>query len=175
MRGCQRTRQERSTSFTVATAGPSTPAIADTTGAGRSVVCRDLAMSGQTLMSRVSHLLPDTERREDLPEQLVARHLACDLAQRLVRKAQLFGHQLTCVPLAELQSTRIDVAARARERIEVPAPRRDGAGLRGLKAHRVLEVGAQQVQTRARRCAQSQRTLQRRRIDARRHTGEIAL
>src|SRR6056297_2311314 len=75
-------------------------------------------------------LLPDTERRKDLPQQLVRMHLSGDVAQRLGRAPQLLGgqfartglfHDIAC--LVEVRKCNVDL-------FHVPGTRGEFAGRR---------------------------------------------
>src|SRR5579864_7299432 len=97
---------------------------------------------GAICASRCAGSLPDTESREDAPEQILASELTGDLRERLLRAAQLLGHQLPGAALGELPRRFLGVAARARQCIQVAAARADHPGLGALIPHALLEVRA---------------------------------
>src|SRR5262245_37831685 len=94
-------------------------------------------------------LLADAERREYRAEERVVRDLARDLAERLVRLPELLGHELEGGALRESRLGELEQALRARERVDVAAPRRPGAAV-GLVARRGLQLLAQFRQAAAR-------------------------
>src|SRR5688572_2131832 len=88
--------------------------------------------------------LADAEARKYAPQQIVARKLAGDLVQRLLRLAQLVGHQLTRARV-ELRFRMRERRRGAIQRIEMPAPR-DEIALGWLVPDALFQVLAQQLQ-----------------------------
>lgn len=83
-----------------------------------------------THVSRIgASLLPDAKARKNPPEQIVRAELAGDLRERLLRLAQLLGHELAGAVVDELSRGGLQMPLRARERIEVAAAGGDGAGV----------------------------------------------
>src|SRR5688572_21985807 len=83
-------------------------------------------------------LLADAERREDLAEQVVARELARELAQRCLSIAQMLGGNLERA--AQVRRRGGELAARAIERVQVPPPRAECARHVAGDTCRVLQV-----------------------------------
>src|SRR5690606_35744618 len=94
-------------------------------------------------------LFADTETREDAAEQIVRGHFACNLTERSLREAQLFGKQLAGARLRKGGAPLRDMIAGARDRIQMPPARAERAALGASKTHALLEVLAQQLESRA--------------------------
>src|SRR5262249_34041071 len=95
-------------------------------------------------------LLADAESREDARQQVLAGELPGDLAQGLLRAAQLLGHELAGARLGQLPLSLAHMRPRALQGLEVPAACTHRAALDDLVAHAVLQVRAQRVEPRAR-------------------------
>src|SRR5262249_5208070 len=89
-------------------------------------------------------LLADAERREDLAEQVVARELARELAERRLRAAKLLGGELE--RRVELVARRDEPASRALERREVSAARAERPGRARVVAGERVQVRDQRVE-----------------------------
>src|SRR5918995_2871507 len=93
-------------------------------------------------------LLSDAEGRENGPQHRVARGLARDLTERLVRLTEFLGHELEGGAFGEPPFGDFEQALRPRECVEVPAPCGPGAALR-LVARGGFQLLAQLRQSRA--------------------------
>src|SRR5579883_2143570 len=97
-----------------------------------------------------AYLLADTEAAEDPAQQILAGELPGDLVERLLRAAQLLGHQLTGAAVAQPLLRLRHLPSGAAEGIEMPLPGGDRAGLQCLVTHAGLQVRTQGVQSIAR-------------------------
>src|SRR5690606_17412225 len=90
--------------------------------------------------------LPDTEPAEDHPEQVVGREFPGNLAERLLREAQLLREELQAVALApaELRGL-VEMAGCAAQRIEVTLARDELGLARALPAGELEQAAAQLV------------------------------
>src|SRR5580698_4180438 len=68
-------------------------------------------------------LFADAEAGEDPPQEVLARELARHFRERLLRGAQLLGHELTGARLAQLPCGLLGVRPRAAQGLQVPAAR----------------------------------------------------
>ena len=82
---------------------------------------------------------------EDPAEEILAGELAGDLVQRLLRRAQLLGHELAGAPLGELTRRLLGVRPGARQRLQVPAAGRRSPRLHAPVAHALLQVRTQRI------------------------------
>ncbi len=86
--------------------------------------------------------------KKDLPEQVVARMLAGELAERGLRRAQLLRRKLHAA--LELRGCVRDVVGGALERRDVASPRAVRPGRRGVESGEGLDVLDEQLQARPR-------------------------
>src|SRR5260370_4335423 len=90
--------------------------------------------------------LSDTEPGEYPPEQILAGELAGDLAQGLLRGAQLLGDQFPGTLLGELAGGLFGVLAGPREGLQVPAAGADRPRLHPLATPALLQIRAHLLQ-----------------------------
>src|SRR5204862_4343525 len=95
---------------------------------------------------RANSLLADAEPGENPSQQIIRGELAGDLAQGVLRGAQLLGDQLPGTVLGELARGFFGVLARPREGLQVPAARADRPRIHGLIPHALLQLRAPLVQ-----------------------------
>src|SRR6202049_2205915 len=88
----------------------------------------------------------DAEPGENPPQQILAGELAGDLAQGLLRAAQLLGGQFPGTVLGELARGFFGVLACPREGLQVPAAGADRPSIHGLVPHALLQMRAQVLQ-----------------------------